>query len=220
MQFKFRFFMLFVLALMVGIVALGTSLAQQEQTNVPINSTSTVHRFADGSEVEGAWATISRTNAGVVGTMHTSDLTPEDVVTMWWVVFNVPQNCSDACGDDDIFVVDENGELVIGENGAELNVEQIEAAQISVIGATGNVIGENGEGHFSAVLSIGENPNVVFGPSLMYPMSAEIHYVLRTHGPVNSDTLDEQIIFINGGCEAEWPNTPCQDVQFAVNQPQ
>ena len=154
MQFKFRFFMMFVLAFMVGIVALGTSLAQQEQTNVPVNSTSTVHRFADASEVDEAWSTLSRSNAGVVGTMHTSDLIPEDVVTLWWVVFNVPQNCSDACGDDDIFVVDENGALVIGENGAELNIEQIEAAQISVIGATGNVINENGEGHFSSTLSI------------------------------------------------------------------
>jgi hypothetical protein len=185
-----------------------------------LQSTSPVHRFSDFSEIDDTWSTLNRYENGIMATLHTTDLAPNDVVTMWWVIFNEPTNCTDACGDDDIFVVDADGALVIGDNGPELNLEQIEAAQIAVLGATGNVISDNGEGHFSAVLTTGDTPNVVFGPGLLNPLTAEIHLVLRTHGPVNPDALDEQIITINGGCAAEWPNEPCQDLQFSIHQPQ
>jgi hypothetical protein len=203
----------------LGTLLLLLPLAVTAQDEVP-QSISPVHRFSDFSEVEDAWSTLNRYENGIMATFHTNDLAPNDVVTMWWVIFNEPANCTDACGDDDIFVVDADGALVIGDNGPELNLDQIEAAQIAVLGATGNVIGDNGEGHFSAVLTTGENPNTVFGPGLLNPLTAEIHLVLRTHGPVNPDALDEQIITINGGCAAEWPNEPCQDLQFSIHQPQ
>lgn len=200
----------------LGLLLLLLPFAVAAQDDVP-QSVSTVHRFADASEIEAGWSTLNRYENGVMATFHTKELIPNDVVTMWWVIFNEPANCSDACGEDDIFMVDEDGALVIGENGAELNFEQIEAAKIALLGATGNVIGEDGEGHFSAVLSTGDNPNTVFGPALLDAANAEIHLVLRTHGPLNADMLDEQIIAFNGGCAAEWPNEPCQDVQFAVH---
>lgn len=205
--------------IVLGTLLMLLPLSVAAQDDVP-QSNSPVHRFSDASEIEDTWSTLSRYETGVVATLHTRELTPDDVVTMWWVIFNEPANCTDACGEDDIFVVDQDGRLVIGDNGLELNIEQVEAAKISVLGATGNVIGENGEGHFSAVLTTGDNPNVVFGPSLLDPINAEIHLVLRTHGPLNPDALDEQIIAFNGGCAAEFPNEPCQDVQFAVHQPQ
>lgn len=181
-------------------------------------STSNVYRFADASEVDDAWSTLTRFESGVKMTFHTADLPANDVVTAWWVVFNAPENCTDnACGEDDIFVY-EDGELFIGENGPELNLDQIEAAEIALLGATGNVVNENGEGHFSAWLTLGESPSIVFGPGLTKPMSAEIHIVLRTHGQMDEELLDEQIIDFNGGCAAEFPNAPCQDLQFSMHQ--
>ncbi len=213
MIFKTRFSILLILCLALALM-MSTGVSAQDE----MNSETTVHLFADGSLVEGAWSSLERYESGVIATLHTSALTPNDVVTMWWVVFNEPENCSDACGEDDIFLFD-GAEMLIGENGAELNMEQIEAAQIALMGATGNVIPDDGSGHFSAVLSAGDNPNLVFGPALLSPMSAEIHLVLRTHGTMVTGALDAQIIAFNGGCASEWPHAPCQDVQFAVHLP-
>lgn len=193
------------------------NMAIAQQSEESTTSTTTVQRFSDYSPVDEAWSTLTRYESGVVATFSTNELTPNDVVTMWWVVFNAPENCSDACGEDDLFRFDDAGELVVGENGAELNFEQIEAAEIALIGGTGSVINEDGTGNFSAVLSASENPNTVFGPSLTDPMGAEIHLVLRTHGEVNEETLAEQLILFNGGCDVEFPNEPCQDLQFAVH---
>ena len=252
-----------MVALLLTLIVGGMSMAQEDNLSSNTSST-TVHRFADTSVIADAWSTMTRNEAGVIATFHTSELTPDDVVTMWWVIFNEPQNCSDACGEDDIFLLDENGDNVMGENGPELNWDQIETAQIALVGATGIVVNTDGTGHFSAVLSVGDNPNTVFGPSqidpsaaefqlahigatgvvvntdstghlsellsvgdnpntvfgpsLTDPNTAEIHLVLRTHGTLNEEALAEQIILFNGGCAAEYPNEPCQDVQFAVHQ--
>lgn len=222
---KIVWLILGVLLLMLPAVALA-------QDDVP-NSISPVHRFSDFVEIQDTWSTLSRYENGVMATLHTRELSPDDVVTMWWVIFNEPASCSEACDLDDIYIF-EDGEMVIGESGPALNLAQIEAAQIAVLGATGSVISNDGEGHFSAVLMTGDSPNIVFRPSderaaqaassdagvLQDPLKAEIHLVLRTHGPINPDALDEQILTFNGGCAAEWPNEPCQDVQFAVHQPQ
>lgn len=202
---------------MVGIILMNIPFAGAEDD--PYTSTTTVHLFSDASEVDGAWSKLTRFDSGVKMTLHTAELPAGDVVTAWWVVFNSPENCSDnACGEDDIFLF-EDDEMVIDDNGAVLNAEQIEAADISLLGATGNVIDEDGNGHFSAWLNTGENPSIVFGNALVNPTSAEIHIVLRTHGQMDEELLDDQITEFNGGCSAEFPNEPCLDIQFAVHAP-
>ncbi len=216
MLHKSRLVCLLILSLLLTSVAYKGAFAQDGET--PKSSKSAVYQFSDGAEVEDAWSTMTRYENGVIATLHTTNLPANDVVTMWWVVFNEPQNCSDACGEDDIFMVDEEGELVIGQSGPQLNLDQIEAAQIALLGATGTVVDEAGNAHFSAVLSKGDNPNLVFGPALLNPLTAEVHLVLRTHGQMSAEALDEQIIMFNGGCASEWPNEPCLDLQFAVHQ--
>ncbi len=210
-----RLLIVLVLSLLLALALAGLSAAQEDMQS----STSTVHLMSDGSEVEGSWSTLTRYENGVAATLHTSGLTPGDVVTAWWVIFNAPENCSDnACGADDVFMFDDEGKMIVGDNGPQANAEQREAAQISVLGATGNLIGESGEGHFAAWLGVGDVPGVLFGPALQNPSGAEIHVVLRTHGPMN-DAFDEQITAFNGGCAAEFPNAPCQNIQAAVHQP-
>ena len=206
-----------VFAVFVLLLLLPLSLAAQEDMQ---SDTSPVQLFSDESEVEGSWSMLTRYESGAAMTVHTSGLTPGNVVTTWWVIFNTPENCSDAaCGEDDIVLFDEAGEMVMGDNGPELNMEQIEAAQISVQGATGNLIGDSGEGHFAAWLGVGEVPGIVFGPGLQNPSGAEIHLVLQDHGPMQPDAFDTQITTFQGGCAVEFPNEPCQDVQFSVHQP-
>ncbi len=206
-----------VFAVFVLLLALPLSLAALEDM---VSDTSPVQLFSDASEVEGAWSTLTRYENGVAMTLHTSGLTPGNVVTAWWVIFNAPENCSDgACGENDIFIPDEAGEVIVGENGPELNMEQIEAAQISVLGATGNLIPDNGEGHFAAWLGVGEAPGVLFGPALQNASGAEIHLILQDHGPMQEDAFDTQITTFQGGCDPAFPNEPCQDVQFAMHLP-
>jgi hypothetical protein len=52
---------------------------------------------------------------------------------------------------------------------------------------------------------------------LVEPFKAEIHLVVRTHGPASGDpaVLQAQLNMFNGGCP---PNT-CGNVQVSVHQP-
>jgi hypothetical protein len=134
------------------------------------------------------------------------------------VIFNDPSMCSDPCGENDIFVF-EGDEISIGENGPVPNMETIEVTQNSVVGATGIVVGDSGEGQFSALLGVADMPGAFWGPSLLNPMGAEVHLVLRTHGQIDPASFDEQISTFMGGCAAEFPNEPCADIQFAVHLP-
>ena len=213
----YRLLVVFVFGLLLALALVASSAAQEDMQT----DTSTVHLFSDASEIEGTWSSLTRYDNGVSMTLHTSGLTPGDVVTVWWVIFNAPENCSDgACGENDIFIPDDAGEVIVGENGPEMNMPQIDAAQISVLGATGNLIGDSGEGHFSAWLGVGEVPGVVFGPALQNPSGAEIHLVLQDHGPMQPDLFDTQITTFHGGCAADFPNEPCQDIQFAMHPAQ
>lgn len=206
--------MVFVLLL---VLTLPLSLAAQEDMQ---SSTSPVQLMADFSEVEGAWSTLTRYDNGVSMTVHTSGLTPGHVVTVWWAVINNPAMCSDGvCGEDDIHLFDEEGELVIGENGPELNLPQIQAIQASLLGATGNVIPDSGAGHFSAWLGMGDAPAIIMGPGLLDPMGAEIWLILLDHGPLDPELLDTQIREFNGGCDPQWPNEPCVELQIAMHRP-
>src|SRR3990172_8125414 len=47
-----------------------------------------------GTLIEGAESTLVRMPHGVSMTFKTVGLTPGDAVTMWWIIFNRPENCS------------------------------------------------------------------------------------------------------------------------------
>ncbi len=52
------------------------------------------------------------------------------------------------------------------------------------------------------------------------PEGAEIHLVLRTHGPVIPELVNEQIHSFNRGCEVGEPNVGiCRNLQFAALLP-
>ncbi|MGH9370762.1 MAG: hypothetical protein ACRD15_04450 [Vicinamibacterales bacterium] len=102
----------------------------------------------------------------------------------------------------------------------------------SVIWATGGLVGDNGVGHFDAHLEVGVLPalpgQIAFGPGLLDAQNAEIHYVLKYHGPAAADPaiLQKQITTIYGGCSGgpgQAPDPvvahrlfPCFDIQAAV----
>jgi hypothetical protein len=181
------------------------------------SSTSNLYSFADLSQLDGQ-SVLVRNDNGVNVTVQAQDLTPGEAITLWWVFFNFPEHCTAPvpglaqCSEADLFN---------------------EAVQASVMYATGHVIGGSGHGNYGSYRSVGDTSGDVFGgPGLLNPLGAEIHMVLRTHGPTIPGLVNEQINTFNGGCQPpEWwdgPTPPhwgapgpneCVDLQFAVHLP-
>jgi len=163
-------------------------------------TTTTVQRFSDRSTVDGASSTLIRNEAGVTMAIITSDLTPGDAFTNWWVIFNNPAACATpgSCAGSDL-----------APRGGD------PAVQSSVLYATGQVISTTGAAGFAARLEAGDTDGALFGPGLLNPMTAEIHHVVRTHGQPIPGMTEAQIDSFSGGC----PPNDCIDEQFAVHLP-
>ena len=185
------------------------------------DTTVAVQNFSDASEVKDATAVLTRLKSGVSMQLSTIGLTPQDAVTIWWVVFNAPGNCSDGeCGENDIFNLDADGEFILNDDGSPpINGAGVEAVQISVLRADGHVIDSGGKAEFRSRLPVGDVSEAIFGGGLQEPMAAEVHLVVRTHGPSAAGNVDNMLYSINGGCEGAFPNPPCADVQFAIFKP-
>lgn len=164
-------------------------------------TTSTVHWMGDLSEVDGASATLVRHNDGVSYTLHTNGLTSGDAVTNWWVVFNNPEHCTNPtaaigslCGFDDL----DNADVAA-----------------SILFAAGHVVGNGDHGNFAGSLADGDTGGALFGPGLTNTMGAEIHIIVRTHGPMIPELVSGQISSVDVACEI---NT-CVDLQAAAFVP-
>jgi hypothetical protein len=161
-----------------------------------------VHYLDDDSVVAGASSKLVRTNRGVSMSIDTNDLDP-GAYTNWWIIFNYPGECENpipsigaACSPADFA----NGDV-----------------EASVTYATGNVVDEDGEGGFAAHLKLGDTDGAgnvhLFGPGLLNPRGAEIHILVRGHGPVIPEMMPSQIMTVDGGCN------PCTDAQAAAHSP-
>jgi hypothetical protein len=160
-----------------------------------------VRSLPSGATVPAAGASLSRNNDAVFGTISTSGLAPGSVVTLWWAIFNNPQFCANAeCAASDLNTPAVNGSLQYGG---------------------GHVVGANGRADFSGYLAAGDNTGAVYpfanmpnpAPGVALPKSAQIHLVIRSHGPASSDPaiLLQQLTTFNGGCAG-----PCPNIQAAV----
>lgn len=153
-----------------------------------------------GDTVAGASSTLVRTDNGISITVHTSDLLP-GTYTNWWVIFNNPSGCTPvaapSCGLNDLGNAD---------------------AEAAVKFATGHVVSKNGKGNFGAHLSVGDDSGEIFG-ELTNPMGAEVHYIIRYHGPKQKGLVDDQIGTVGGGCGAVAPLFPCYDPQVTIHNP-
>ena len=208
--------------LRLGIVLLAvmvaTVIALAQNSSEPSVQMTEVYQFADGSEVDDSFARLTRYDNGVTTAISTSDLVEGEVYTLWWVIFNHPENCSEGiCNGDDIFAL-EDGELVRDDIGNfVLNLEGIERAGISIQHAAGGYAADD-TFNTSASLGMGDVPGIVIGPGLLDPAGAEVHLVVRTHGEKVEAVYADQISTFGGGCDPIM-GPPCQDVQFAVFSP-
>jgi hypothetical protein len=183
-----------------------------------------LHDFATQELITGAFSMVVRSDDAISSKIRTA-ATPGHAVTLWYVIFNVPENCNTgACGADDIFVD--------GEPASGFNLPQINAARISVVyGGDGDVVnpgrrlaldgglaeGEVPTGSVQVVIGDPEDGALVPGPvtGLEDAQTGEIHIVLQDHGLAHDDPVlqGQQLTGFQTACNPE-----CVDVQFAVHK--
>lgn len=175
---------------------------------------------------------IVRNNKGVSGNLSASLSNSVGsaeglAVTLWIIIFNNPDECETpyACGADADFVNP--------------------AVMPDALYGAGNIVDSSEEVSFGFHKKAGDNSGSIadlFGMptdegepfGLRNPRGAEIHYVVRLHGPMIPMEMPAQIKSYEGGCVdfAPYGYPPpanegelrlgwgeCQDVQFAINQP-
>lgn len=162
-------------------------------------------------------AQLKRQKQGITAHYRTGDLIPGHTYTLWWVVWNNPENCiayPGACDAPDFAIADQ--------------------VKVEVMYAAGRKANQRGEAVFNAHLNTMDavgTINDLFGlptfGGLHDPMGAEVHMVLRSHGPAIPGQVDDQLSSYEGGCTTflpdftEVPDEPgeCADLHFAIFQP-
>jgi hypothetical protein len=206
-----------VAAVVVGALALAIVGALPAEADS--SQTDPVVWLAEGCpKVPGAYSVLMRNDDGVAVRVHSRKL-PKGAYTMWWVIFNNPQFCSDpGCGEKDFPPPLANGDPNVA---------------VSIQFATGFIVpSNNGKVRADAGLELDEETKFAAGDSgiasakLQKPMTAEIHLVLRDHGPVDLAIIHNQISefdhtnnpnfpdFLTCGAP---PNDECTDVQAALH---
>jgi len=161
-------------------------------------------------------STLERNENNIKVAYKTSDLTPGYVYTIWWVIWNKPENCTvpGACSDADFAIAD--------------------MVEVEVLAGTGIKADASGTATFIATLNendITGSYNAPFGlpaaGGLQDAQLAEVHIVLRSHGPAIAGQINAQLTTYEGGCTTffdpftEVPDAEgeCGDIQAAIHQP-
>ncbi|MBT8305793.1 MAG: hypothetical protein KJN85_02535 [Maribacter sp.] len=210
--------------LFVLLLLMGTSCSEEQDVpelkSVKAKASSKQKAQIGGLAGIGGTSTLHRNKNGITVNFKAENLHP-GAYTIWWVIWNEPQNCitPGACVEDDF------GNPV--------------AVEVEVMYAGGHVVGNNGKGNFSAHLNAGDDSPESMNTSFGFPsvgglrvgntFDAEIHVVLRTHGPSVPGVVNEQISSYRGGCDnpflyapfTVYPNVigECADIAAAVFPP-
>lgn len=183
-------------ALLVGAVLLPgwspAAMASHGETSQAAN----MHRLPDQVDLAGG-GILQRTKHELWATISTSGLDPNSAYTVWWVIFNNPGACADPCGPDDL------GNEAVGA---------------TVYHGTGFVTGPDGLANVSLHTS---DTGIPSGADVLLPgglkrgngFGAEVHLVLRGHGPPVIGSVADQISSFAGECGPA-PDFPlCLDQQ-------
>ena len=191
-----------LVVVVIGIVAVGAFFLldneDSEEEDVSVTTVS-VTAFQAAGEIGGGVltagaefaptgqnsATLTRGADWMEIDIQTSGL-PPGAYTVWWVVFNNPSACADACGEADLLTED---------------------VQASAFWATGGIIEEDGIGNFSARHELGTSRGVFGAQDILNAgafdlATAEIHNAIKYHGAPSEDVneLVLQTHTLGGGC--------------------
>lgn len=203
------------------------SVAEASHRDIDIQPLREIVGFRTGDIVIPSASVFERTDDGVKTEVFTR-ATPGNAYTLWYLVFNAPENCIDGCGRHNIFTPE-----------GAFNEAQIEAARISVVWAgAGDVADRAGFLRLSGSLAEGDFPDgpqqVVVGraeDNAFAPVdapvtgiedvsTAEIHIVARAHGPASEDAdeLERQLSQF-AACNPSGLPLTCVDAQTAGHRP-
>ncbi|MDN5214638.1 hypothetical protein QQ020_21340 [Fulvivirgaceae bacterium BMA12] len=176
-----------------------------------IVSRSRVYEMGTDAQIRNAYSRIIRKERGVMGEFRSPALNPSEVYTLWMIIFENPELCSDGqCGSDDI--VDSDGKLMVNPDGSI----GTPGVNVSSIWADGTISDPIGRVIFRIRVEKNQAPGeVLYGPGLTDPIGSEIHFVARTHGERLRDRINEQISTFAGGCDVN----ECQNQQYAIHLP-
>lgn len=174
---------------------------------------------------------LTRTDDGLSVQLATGELRPDDVITLWWVVANAPEQC-------------EAGIPGLSQCGPMDHLAG--RGDFAVHHATGRIVEEDGTATFGAHLRVGDLSRALFDgePGLTKPRDAEVLLVVKTHGQRIPELTAEMLRTFIGGCEIdeqvadeleklaergvtprpavfgdEGPNTDCAEIQVSVHSP-
>lgn len=191
------------------------------------HSTRTVFSMADLPDLSPVGsAKIVRNDHGVTINLSTTGLVPGEVVTLWAVFFNAPDQCvgdvtpfGTRCDVPDLFNAD---------------------AMPDVVYVAGRRIGGSGKATYAGRRNEGDNSGSILpgwlrlpSPGLIDARTAEIHLIVHTHGPAIPALIGEMLHSFNAGCgpvfDPALPDVPeelgthgpntCMDIQVAVDPP-
>lgn len=150
---------------------------------------------------------LKRNKKGIQLEGYTTGLNPGSAHSIWWVIYNEPSNCVDGGGNFN----------EVGCNIDEVvNQDLAKKVGTSLMWAGGFISDSNGSAFFRAELmknqKLGE---VMLGDGLKRPMNAEIHFLIREHGPLQTGMVDKQISTFGGGCGED--AYPCKEVQRGIH---
>jgi hypothetical protein len=181
---------LIMIVLIAGLVLAGTALAdgQSQRSSAPVYWS---WDFESGNiTYPVGTSTLVRTANGVSGTYTTDVLTPGNAATLWFIVFNYPEECIAGpymCSPHDLGDTAAQGDFFLGG---------------------GHVLGA---GNFAGHLQIGDRSGSglaeVMGcqdctPGLIDPEGALVVLAIHDHGwSQTGETLAEQIGSFLGGCD-------------------
>lgn len=164
---------------------------------------------------------LRRTDDAVHIKVLTSGL-PAGAYTTWWVFFNNPDACE--------IPVPEIGAKCGGGAGDDFANPAVET---SIYWSSGGIVESNGNGAFADAAWVGEDRGTpgeqdLQGSGLLNPKGAEVHYIVKYHGPASDDPeeLLEQTTTLLGGCfngvnaiDLGPTGKHCFDPQFSMHTP-
>jgi len=155
----------------------------------------------DVREIEGSEAILLSTSKGVFASLETSELTPGNAYTLWFVAINNPEACENTpCKGSDVLGMSDEVQSDVGYG-------------------DGLIAGEDGSGTFTTHREKGEIPQAWIGTGLLTPKTAEIHLVVHDHGPLIDGREAEMIGTFRGGCTEESLSKMAPDTARADGEP-
>lgn len=175
----------------------GLTIAVMAFDDPPVQTKTFVRQFDAttvpfiGEFVEGSSAKLTRSEDAVSIKINTTQL-PAGAYTIWAIIFNDPSECTAGTGGFSCGPADVGNALTVP----------------SVLWADGGVVDETGVGHFRGAIEEGMPPGFLIPVGcqcgLVDAENAEIHAIIRYHGPLSEDPVlaELQLTTPGGGCGA------------------